>query len=42
MHRFVKVFLGFAGVLASSGGFGTLIAMVANAMAYDIRRQVGK
>ena len=35
-------FIGFAGVLASSGGFGTLIAMVANAMAYDIRRQVGK
>ena len=35
-------FLGFAGVLASSGGFGTLIAMVANALAYDIRRQVGK
>ena len=34
-------FLGFASVLQSLGAFGTLIAMISNALAYDIRRQVG-
>ena len=34
-------FLGFAGVLARGGAFGTLITMTSNALAFDIRRQVG-
>ena len=34
-------FLGFLGVLANGGAFGTFITMVANAIAEDIRRHVG-